>query len=138
VTSSCAAVLVVFDLLVLDGCELLDQPLARRRQQLESLLSDLHPCLQRVDQTASIEPARDWLANLSALEGVVAKRVDGRYRPGYRGWLKVKCQRTADSSMKLRPSSWPIPKWMVMRPPTSTSSGPRNLRTGTTRSAPTP
>lgn len=95
VASTCAAVLV-FDLLMLDGRELLDLPLGDRRRHLESLLPDLHPCLQLVEQTASIELARDWLAHLASLEGVVAKRVDGRYRPGYRGWVKVKRQRTAD------------------------------------------
>jgi ATP-dependent DNA ligase len=30
------------------------------------------------------------------LEGVVAKRADGRYQPGQRGWIKIKTQRTAD------------------------------------------
>jgi len=66
----------------LKGCELVDQTLAQRRQRLELLLPDLHPCLQLVEQTASIELARDWLARLPVLEGVVAKRVDGRNRPG--------------------------------------------------------
>jgi ATP-dependent DNA ligase len=96
VSSECAAVLVVFDVLMFKGRELLAQPLAERRRQLESVLLDLHPCLQLVEQTASIELARDWMANLAALEGVVAKRDDERYRPGYRGWLKVKRQRTVD------------------------------------------
>jgi len=96
VASECAAVLVVFDVLMFRGRELLAQPMAQRRRQLESVLLDLHPCLQLVEQTASIELARDWMAHLAALEGVVAKRVDERYRPGYRGWLKVKRQRTVD------------------------------------------
>lgn len=93
--SACAA-LLVFDLLMLDGRELLDLPLRDRRRHLESLLPNMHPCLQLVEQTASIEAARDWLAYLPSLEGVVAKRVDERYRPGFRGWIKVKRQRTAD------------------------------------------
>jgi ATP-dependent DNA ligase len=59
-------------------------------------MPDLHPCLQLVEQTASIELARDWLAHLPSLGGVVAKGVDGRYRPGDRGWVKVKRQRTVD------------------------------------------
>jgi len=95
-TSSCVAVLVVFDVLGLAGSELLDQPLAERRRQLEALLRNVHPCLQLVEQTASAELAREWLTRAPAVEGVVAKRADGRYRPGHRGWLKVKRQRTAD------------------------------------------
>jgi hypothetical protein len=45
------------------GCELLDEPLAERRQQRELLLKRMHPCLQFVEQTASLELARDWLAS---------------------------------------------------------------------------
>jgi ATP-dependent DNA ligase len=56
----------------------------------------VHPCLQLVEQTASAELARESLTRAPAVEGVVAKRADGRYRPGHRGWLKVKRQRTAD------------------------------------------
>ena len=36
-TSSCVAVLVVFDVLKLAGSEILDQPLAERRRHLEAL-----------------------------------------------------------------------------------------------------
>jgi ATP-dependent DNA ligase len=92
----CPAILVIFDVLALAGSDLMDQPLGQRRRRLEALLGDVHPCLQLVEQTASIDLARDWLASAPALEGVVAKRVDGRYKPGYRGWTKVKRERTAD------------------------------------------
>jgi hypothetical protein len=68
-TSPCAA-LLVFDLLMLDGHELLELPLGDRRHQLESLMPDLHPCLQLVEQTENIELARDWLADLPSLEGL--------------------------------------------------------------------
>ena len=44
-----AAVLVVFDALEIDGLPLVDEPLAVRREQLERLLQDLHPCLQLVE-----------------------------------------------------------------------------------------
>ena len=43
----------------LKGCELVDQTFAQRRQRLELLLPDLHPCPELVEQTASIELARD-------------------------------------------------------------------------------
>src|SRR6185503_3912450 len=41
--------------------------------------------------------ARDWLAHTgAALDGVVAKRLDGPYAPGERAMLKIKRMRTAD------------------------------------------
>jgi ATP-dependent DNA ligase len=39
---------------------------------------------------------KEWLALLPTLEGIVAKRSDGRYSPGRRDWVKVKRQHTAD------------------------------------------
>src|SRR6185312_5933620 len=47
--------------------------------------------------TRDIRTARRWLDLAGgALDGVVAKRVDGRYEPGERAMLKVKRLRTAD------------------------------------------
>ncbi|MGZ6011430.1 MAG: ATP dependent DNA ligase, partial [Caulobacteraceae bacterium] len=44
-----------------------------------------------------LEQARRWLAGAGvALDGVVAKRLDGPYAPGERAMLKVKRMRTAD------------------------------------------
>lgn len=39
--------------------------------------------------------AEEWL-RLLPIEGVVAKRSDGRYVPGRRDWIKVKRHRTAE------------------------------------------
>jgi ATP-dependent DNA ligase len=89
--------LVAFDLLELAGCELVEKSLTERRRQLEGLLDGLHPCLQLVLQTADVELARDWLTLLQSVEGVVAKRADGRYASGRRrDWIKVKRYQTAD------------------------------------------
>src|SRR5579859_371863 len=94
--AGCPAVLVVFDVLQLGGNSLVDYPLVERRQQLEDVVGGLHPCLQLVLQTADLNLANDWLARVPSVEGVVAKRTDGRYRSGRRDWIKVKRQRTAD------------------------------------------
>jgi len=42
--------------------------------------------------------AADWFARFegAGLDGVIAKRLDGPYEPGKRGWEKVKHARTAD------------------------------------------
>lgn len=58
-------------------------------------MAGLHPCLQLVEQSSEVTLAEEWLAMLP-IEGVVAKRADGRYVPGRRDWVKVKRQRTAD------------------------------------------
>jgi bifunctional non-homologous end joining protein LigD len=84
-------VYLAFDLLVLDGRELLDVPYDRRRELLESLGLD--------GPGVAVPPAfaGDGAAALTAsrerhLEGVVAKRRDSRYEPGRRSrsWTKVK------------------------------------------------
>jgi ATP-dependent DNA ligase len=91
------ALLVAFDLLALPGHDLTEEPLDGRRAQLEGLLSASHPCLQLVLQTADVETAREWLRLLPTIEGVVAKRGDGRYGIARRReWVKVKRYRTVD------------------------------------------
>ncbi|WP_245657755.1 non-homologous end-joining DNA ligase [Herbidospora mongoliensis] len=74
-----------FDLLSLDGATLLDRPYRERRELLESLgitVAPTFPCHPDV-----LAATRE-----QGLEGVVAKHVDSRYRPGARSpwWIKVK------------------------------------------------
>jgi hypothetical protein len=75
---------------------LMQLPLIERRHRLEDVLHDLHPCLQLIVQTSDPDLASEWLGEVPGVEGVVAKRADGRYRPGRREWIKVKRRRTAD------------------------------------------
>ena len=93
------AQLMLFDCLAgEDGVSLVDRALDERRRALEALLareSDgavlLSPC------TLDRRVAEDWLDKAGgALDGVVAKRRDGRYEPGERAMLKIKQLRTAD------------------------------------------
>jgi bifunctional non-homologous end joining protein LigD len=82
---------VIFDLLWLDGHSLMDRPYAERRQALVDLhLDGYHWLTPRPLEGAG----RDILeaSRAAGLEGVVAKRVDSRYRPGQRdgSWLKIK------------------------------------------------
>ena len=85
------SVLVVFDLLELDGERLLDLPLSERRQRLQAALDT------RIGGVALSPQFDDGAALLAAareqgLEGVVAKRLASRYQPGRRSpdWRKVK------------------------------------------------
>ncbi len=90
------SVLLAFDALWDAGIDLTDCPLSERRAHLESVVEPASSSLQLVMQTHAVEEAEDWLRLLPSIEGVVAKRSDGRYRAGERGWIKVKRQRTVD------------------------------------------
>ena len=89
---------VAFDLLVLDGEDLLAMPFEVRRRRLEEVLAKAAPPLHLTPITDDVVTARDWFTRFegAGLDGVVAKRAEGTYEPGKRGWIKVKHQRTAD------------------------------------------
>ena len=82
---------MVFDLLYVDGRNLMDLPYTERRERLEGLgLEDAHwqtPTYHRGDGESLLDLTRE-----RGLEGLVAKRLDSRYLPGRRtrAWLKVK------------------------------------------------
>src|ERR1700761_147674 len=94
------ATFVLFDCLMdAQGRSLLDAPLEIRRRELEALYARFgRPARVRLSPGGEdIEEARGWLARTgAALDGVVAKRLDGPYVPGERAMLKVKRLRTAD------------------------------------------
>jgi ATP-dependent DNA ligase len=80
---------VAFDLLELDGQELLEEPFERRREALEQL-----PGVRRSELVRDPAAAQRWLEQT---EGVVAKRLDAAYAPGKRtAMVKVKRLRTID------------------------------------------
>jgi ATP-dependent DNA ligase len=80
---------VAFDLLELDGVELLEQPFASRREALEQIAG-----IRRSELVRDPAAAQHWLEQT---EGVVAKRLDAAYAPGKRtAMVKVKRLRTID------------------------------------------
>ncbi len=80
---------VAFDLLELDGEELLEEPFERRREALERL-----PGVRRSELVRDPAAAQRWLEQT---EGVVAKRLDAVYASGKRtAMVKVKRLRTID------------------------------------------
>ena len=89
---------VFFDLLHLDGHDLLDAPQAERFGALTSMLPPtlLVPHLLSPTATQATAFLHDALAR--GHEGVMAKARDSRYAAGSRGsaWLKVKAVRTLD------------------------------------------
>jgi len=88
----------IFDLLHLDGADLLDLPTSERAAALDAVVPKVH----RVDRliTDDVDAAQDFLdATLAAgHEGVMAKSLTAPYEAGRRGagWLKVKPVHTLD------------------------------------------
>jgi bifunctional non-homologous end joining protein LigD len=79
---------VIFDVLQRDGADLTGKPYVSRRTALQELRLD-------GPRWTTSETFEDGLALFDTvcsfgLEGVVAKRLSSRYRPGQRGWIKTK------------------------------------------------
>jgi len=90
--------ILLFDCLAMDGENLVDAPLTRRREVLEAFHARAGSGdLLLSPYTEDRDVAQSWLKGAgTALDGVIAKRADEPYRPGERAMLKVKCLRTAD------------------------------------------
>src|SRR5947199_1731182 len=89
------ATYVAFDLLLWKGKPLHEQPIEKRRAELEKVANGVP--LSPV--TSDVAEARDWLQTLQAagFDGVIAKRLGLPYLPGSRdGVVKVKPHKTAD------------------------------------------
>jgi ATP-dependent DNA ligase len=90
------ATFVAFDLLLWKGKPVHEQPIEKRRQELERLAKGIP--LSPVSE--DVEDARAWLQTLQAagFDGVIAKRLGLPYLPGSRdGVVKVKPHKTADA-----------------------------------------
>jgi ATP-dependent DNA ligase len=95
------AILILFDIPVApEGERLLHAPLTERRAALESVFEAAAPgapALRLSPYTRDRSEAERWLQKAGgALDGVVAKRLDGVYESGERAMLKVKRLRSAD------------------------------------------
>jgi ATP-dependent DNA ligase len=92
------AELMLFDLLSLKGDDYAERPLRERRRALETFFKSIHePKLKLSPATTDRRTALDWLERSGgALDGVIAKRLDQRYKSGERAMVKVKPERTAD------------------------------------------
>jgi len=86
-----------FDVLRVDGVDLIDRPLSERRAHLEALLPASLTPARRVATVADVE---GFLAEVLAAghEGLMVKRLDAPYTAGQRGsaWLKLKPAKTLD------------------------------------------
>jgi len=90
-TGQGSLVFFLFDLLHLDGENLMAVPLVERKARLASLLKGEPDCLRYNDHQIGHGPTFHRLACEHGVEGTVSKRINGRYEPDRRTWLKVKC-----------------------------------------------
>ncbi|WEX10395.1 ATP-dependent DNA ligase [Chelativorans sp. AA-79] len=93
------AILILFDMPMKPGGEsLTDAPLTVRRAALERFVAEVPtPGIRLSPYTRDRAEAEAWLARAGgALDGVIAKRLDGPYESGERAMLKVKRIRSAD------------------------------------------
>jgi hypothetical protein len=71
--------------------DLTEMPLVDRKARLEKLLAAGPSSLVYNDHQIGRGPAFHRLACERGLEGIVSKRINGRYEPDRRSWLKTKC-----------------------------------------------
>lgn len=92
------AQVVAFDCLALGDDDLTGRPLHERRAALEEALAGAGASVHLSVATTDADVARGWFETFegAGLDGVVAKRLDGPYRPDQRDMVKVKHHRTAD------------------------------------------
>ncbi|MEV5296230.1 ATP-dependent DNA ligase [Streptomyces sp. NPDC053741] len=93
---------IAFDVLQSDGQELLEEPFARRREVLEEQFAGhrLGPPWTLCPSTTDPATAGEWLhewTDVPGVEGVVIKSLTGRYRPGVRGWTKIRRRNSTEA-----------------------------------------
>lgn len=83
-----------FDLLWLDGNNLMELPLAERRERLRSIIPAKSDHIFMSENFEATGEEFFEAANQMGLEGIIAKKADSPYVPGTRSkaWLKIKTQ----------------------------------------------
>lgn len=88
----------VFDILQLEGVTLTERPLIERKKMLKKVLKK-SPVIRYCDHVE--ENGKDFFRVIIAddLEGMMAKKMDSTYKPGYRSkeWLKIKHHKSQEA-----------------------------------------
>jgi len=89
---------VAFDLRALGDRDLTAAPFRERRRALEEALAGVRPPIHVTPATTDRDLAGRWFERFegAGLDGVIAKPLDGAYRPDKRVMFKIKHVRTAD------------------------------------------
>lgn len=92
------AAFIAFDVLALDGHDLRGETYDFRRARLVHLLAAKPDYIGLMPMTTNPDLARAWLVDQpKGIEGCVAKRRSGIYRPKVRGWRKIKTTVTTEA-----------------------------------------
>ncbi|BDC50849.1 ATP-dependent DNA ligase [Bryobacterales bacterium F-183] len=96
--SQMPASVVFFDLLAIGDRNLMTEPFAVRRRELEKLFRTVRAPLHLTPATGDRAVAADWFQRFegAGLDGVIAKLRDGLYEPDTRTMLKIKHERECD------------------------------------------
>lgn len=95
-SKSSPAYCYIFDCLYMDGRSLINETLAKRKELLDDAVRP--DARYRVSEAVEDGESLFAAAREHALEGIMAKRKDGKYLPGRRSelWTKVKVRNTVD------------------------------------------
>lgn len=95
--------LMVFDLLYLDGKNFIPEPYTTRRLAISKIIKvgrTIYPAEEKIfDNAREIENFFDDAIS-RGLEGILAKKLDGRYQAGARGWNWIKLKRSYQSKLE--------------------------------------
>jgi DNA ligase D-like protein (predicted ligase) len=95
-SASGALVYYVFDVMILEGRDVMNEPLTKRRELLqEHVLARLDEPIRESPELAASLPALIRSVKANGLEGLVAKRRDSKYESGERSgaWQKMRVNR---------------------------------------------
>lgn len=100
--------LFAFELLYLDGKNYLRVPYIERRQQLGKVIKSTSDIFKDIIQISPVNIIADEKkmelmfddAISKGLEGIIAKKLDGIYQPGARGWNWIKFKRSYSSKIE--------------------------------------
>ena len=88
----------VFDLLWLDGLNIMDEPLHLRREVLKQIMTD-DGAIRFSDHIDGIGKDFFEAVKNNGLEGIIAKQKNAPYLPGYRSktWIKIKAEQKQEA-----------------------------------------
>ena len=89
----------VFDLLWLDGQDMMGQPLEQRRKTLQTIIPSDNDIIRISGNYDATGTELFDLANKMGLEGIIAKKANSTYVPGIRSkeWLKIKTEKRQEA-----------------------------------------
>ncbi|MGW0708968.1 ATP-dependent DNA ligase [Streptomyces sp. NPDC002643] len=92
---------IAFDVLQVNGRELVREPYAHRRAVLEELFTSIGLAAPWTlcPETSDVRTAQEWLTawtEAPGVEGLVIKGREQRYLPGVRGWYKIRRRDTTE------------------------------------------